>query len=131
MASGMYPGIGLPLYRASDASTQEPAWLNGQGDPTIPTSKSSMGIALNPGLNTTLNVLYGTAPSGTAFTVMYDINSDFSTEFAIDTIAVVGSQKAYVWSTAGVILLSGFLRITNAGGTSITHAYGQQTAVTG
>jgi hypothetical protein len=95
---------------------------------TIPDSSSSVGISLNAGITTSLNVLYGTAPAGTAFSVMYDVNPDFSTEFALDTVAAVGSQKVYTWSTADMIELDGFLRITNSGGQTITNAWAQQRA---
>lgn len=125
MSSGLYPGRGLNLYKASSASAREPVFPT---TATIPSASSSIGIPLNAGSTTSLNVLYGTAPSGTAFSVMYDINSDFSTEYALDTVAAVASQKVYTWSTQNDVELDGFIRITNSGGQDITGAWGQQRA---
>lgn len=125
-ATGMYPGIGQALYRAS-SNTQEPVFPLTQ---TIPNSSSSMGWAVNAGITTSLNVRYGTVPTGTAFSVMYDVQPDFSTEYALDTVASVALQKVYTWSTNGMIELDGFIRITNSGGQDITSSFIQQRATT-
>ncbi len=129
MATGLYPGIGQPLYLAS-SNAQEPAWTGTPSayTPTIPSGSYSLALPLNAGITTSLNVLYGTAPSGTAFEIYYSITPDFADSFALDTVAAVALQKTYVWSTAEVIELDGFIRIKNTGSQDITHAYGQQRA---
>ena len=129
MASGLYPGIGQPMYRANATYVQEPVWA-GMRNPTevIPSGSSSTSIPLNAGITTSLNVVFASAPAGTAFSVMYDVTNAFSTEYAIDTVASVGSQTVYTWSTADGIELDGFIRITNSGGVDINNAYGQQRA---
>lgn len=119
----LYAGIGLQLRKGGTApAVAQPLTY------TIPSGSSSVGTPLNAGMNTTLNVLYGTAPAGTAFNIMYDIQQDFSTEYVLQAIPAVAAQKLYTWSTDGLIELSGFIRITNAGGTDITAAYVQQTS---
>ncbi len=130
MASGLYPGKGLPLYKAS-SNPQEPAWQSGvypsAGDPTIPTTGSSIGVPLNAGITTSFNVIFGgTAPSGTAFNVMYDVVPTFATEYVYHAVTSVSSQKVYTYSISEE--LDGFVRITNAGGQSITGAWVQQRA---
>ena len=130
MATGLYPGKGLQLTLAS-ANPQEPVWLSMRTpDPVIPDSDSSMGIAVNAGLNTSINVLFDAAPAGTAFSVMYDIDPTFANEYALDTVAAVALQTLYTWSTDGLILLTGFIRITNSGGQDINEVWIQQTATT-
>jgi hypothetical protein len=89
-----------------------------------------MGIAVNAGLNTSINVLFDAAPAGTAFSVMYDIDPTFANEYALDTVAAVALQTLYTWSTDGLILLTGFIRITNSGGQDINEVWIQQTATT-
>lgn len=131
MATGLYPGKGQQLYRASDSNAREPIWLGmREPDPVIPDAKHSLGIALNAGLNTELNALYAAAPAGTAFSVMYDIDPTFANEYALDTVAAVALQTLYTWTTANLTQLSGFVRIANSGGQNITEAYGQQKGVT-
>lgn len=127
MATGLYPGRGQQLYKAS-SNAQEPAYSAGAQVATIPSGSSSLGLAVNAGLTTSINVLYGTAPTGTAFNVMYDINPTFATEYVLSAVASVASQKVYTWSTDGMIELDGFIRITNAGGQDITGAWLQQRA---
>ena len=131
MPSGLYPGIGNPLYLASSGNVREPVWLAmRQADPVIPNGRSSLGIAVNAGLTTELNVLFASAPSGTAFSIMYDIDPTFVNEYVLDTVSAVGTQTLYTWSTVDFISLSGFIRITNSGTASINEAYCQQRAVT-
>jgi len=122
MSTPFYPGIGFKLLRVS-ATPPEPYQANTY---TIPSGSSSVGMAVNPGIVTDLNVVYGTAPAGTAFNIMYDVDNTFATEYILDTVAAVALQKVYTWSTADMIRLSGFIRITNAGGQNITAAYIQQ-----
>lgn len=130
MATGMYPGKGKQLYLAS-SNPQEPVWLGmREPDPVIPNGENSLGIAVNAGLTTSLNVLFDAAPSGTAFSIMYDIDPDFGNEYALDTVAAVALQTLYTWSTDGMIELDGFIRVANSGGQDINEAYCQQRAVT-
>mgnify|MGYP003655055969 CR=1 FL=1 len=124
--TGLYPGIGAKMYRAS-SNAQEPVFPETM---TIPSGSSSMGWAVNGGMNVAINVTYGTAPSGTAFTVKYDTVPTFASEVTLDTVAASGSDKVYAWSTQGMYLLTGFIRISNAGGQDITTAYIQQQAAT-
>lgn len=126
MSTGLYPGIGQPLYKAS-SNPQEPVFPNTQ---TIPSGSSSMGFPCNAGLTTSFNIRFGTVPSGTAVNVMYCDESTFSDEYALDTIAAVALTKVYTWSTNGMIELDGFLRLTNAGGQDITKSSIQQRATT-
>jgi len=127
MATGLYPGKGQQLPLAS-SNPQEPVWLSMRtADYTIPSGSSSVGIAVNAGINTTLNVLFDAAPAGTAFSVMYDIDPTFATEYVLEAIAS-SSDTLYSWSTDGMILLAGFIRITNSGGQDITEVWAQQTA---
>ena len=121
----MYPGIGAKLYKAS-SNPQEPVWPETQ---TIPSGSSSMAFPVNGGVMTTFNVHFGTAPSGTAFNIMYSDVPAMTDEYVIQAIATVGSQKLYTWST-GMLELDGFLRITNAGGQDIDRASIQQRATT-
>jgi len=130
MATGLYPGIGKKLYLAS-SNAQEPAWQSGvypsAGDPTIPSGSNSMGVPLNAGITTSFNVLYGTtAPSGTAFNLMYSTQPDFSNEYVYKAVTSVASQKTYYWSISEE--LDGFMRIANAGSQNITAASVQQRA---
>lgn len=134
MATGLYPGKGSQLYKAS-SNAQEPAWDTSTQPSTpvatIPSGSSSLGVPLNAGLTTSVNVLYGgTAPSGTAFNIMYDVDPTFATEYVYQAVASVSSQKVYTWSTAGMVELDGFIRITNAGSQDITKAWVQQRAAT-
>lgn len=122
----MYPGKGIPLYLASSGSAREPVWLSpGVADPTIPTARSSIGIAVNPGCQTDVNVLFAAAPAGTAFNVMYDIDPAFGDEYILEAVAA-SADTLYTFTTQN-IRLSGFIRITNAGGQSIEGAWLQQT----
>lgn len=128
MATGLYPGQGAVMALAS-SNPQEPVWAS-MRTPTIviPSGSSSVGFAVNAGLTTSINVLFATAPSGTAFNVMYDVSPTFATEYVLSAVAAVALQKAYTWSTDGLIELDGFIRITNAGGQNITKATIQQRA---
>jgi len=126
MGGTMYPGKGQPMYLASSGSAREPVWLTpGNGDPTIPTARSSVGIAVNPGCQTDVNVLFAVAPAGTAFNVMYDIDPTFATEYILEAVAAT-ADRLYTFTTQN-IRLSGFIRITNAGGQNISGAWLQQT----
>ncbi len=134
MATGMYPGIGTPLYLAS-SNAQEPAWTvssGGQssGNPVIPTTSKSMGIACNAGISTGVTVTYGTAPSGTAFNIEYDNSPTFANAIVLAAVAAVGSQKIYRWSSDSITEIDGFIRVGNAGGQSITTAFAQQRTAT-
>jgi hypothetical protein len=125
MATGLYPGKGQPLYLANSSFPQEPSFpLNA----VIPDSASSIGMPLNAGLTTSINVLFNAIPSGTAFNVMYDIVPTFANEYVLSAVAAVGGQSLYVWSTDGLIELDGFVRITNDGGENIDGAWLQQRA---
>lgn len=124
----MFPGKGLRLARAS-SNAQEPVWASMRTpEYTILDAGHTVGVALNAGLNTDLNVEYAVAPAGTAFSIMYDISPDFSTEYALDTVAAVGAQTTYTWSVANGVNLSGFIRLANSGGQTISAAYVQQMA---
>jgi len=124
MATGLYPGKGQQLYLAS-SNPKEPVYpLNA----TIASSSSTTSVPLNAGLTTSLNVLFATAPAGTAFSIMYDIDPTFANAYALDTVAAVALQTLYTWSTANLIELDGFIRITNSGGQNISEAYCQQRA---
>jgi len=126
--TGNFPGIGLKLPLAL-SNAQEPVWASMRtATYTIPSGSFSMGIAANSGLATSFNVLFGTAPAGTAFEIRYDINPDFSTEYVLDTVAASGTNKAYTWSVTTLSALDGFIRIKNTGGQDVTAAYVQQTA---
>lgn len=121
----LYAGLGLQLARGGTAPAPYMPATN-----TIPTANSSVGVPVNVGLTTTFNVLYGTAPAGTAFSVMFDIDQTFATEYALAAIPAVAAQKLYTWSTDGMIELSGFIRITNSGGQDITKVLVQQNTTT-
>ncbi len=124
----MYPGKGLQLARAS-SNAQEPVWASMRTpEYTILDSGHSVGVPLNAGMNTDLNVEYAAAPAGTAFSVMYDVTPDFATEYALDTVAAVALQTTYTWAVADNVHLSGFIRIANSGGQTISAAYAQQMA---
>lgn len=123
MATGLYPGKGTPLYLAS-SNPREPVWIAmREADPVIPDGESSIGIAVNAGIATDINVLFNAAPSGTAFNVMYDIDPTFTNEYVLQAVAA-GSDVLYTWTTNSE--LSGFIRITNDGGQDINEAYAQQ-----
>lgn len=125
MAGTMYPGKGQPLYLAS-SNPREPVWESaGVGEATIPSGSSSIGIAVNPGCQTDVNVLFAAAPAGTAFNVMYDIDPAFGDEYILEAVAA-SADTLYTFTTQN-IRLSGFIRITNAGGQNITGAWLQQT----
>lgn len=129
MATGLYPGKGLQLYRANDSYPQEIKWLAMRTpDPVIPTAKNSVGVPLNAGITTSLNVLYAAAPAGTAFSIMYDIDPTFANEYALDAVPAVALTTLYTWSTSDMIELDGFIRIANSGGQNIDEAYVQQRA---
>ena len=126
MATGMFPGKGSPMYRAS-STANEPVWTAMRtAAVTIPDGSSSVGFALNAGITTSINVLYATAPSGTAFNVMYADNNLFTNEYVYKAVASVASQKLYTYSVADE--LDGFFRITNSGSQTINEAYLQQRA---
>lgn len=121
----MYPGKGTPLYLAS-ADGREPVWLSpGVADPVIPDTDSSIGIAVNPGCQTDINVLFDGGPAGTAFNVMYAIEPDFASEYILEAVAAT-ADTLYTFTTQN-IRLSGFIRIMNTGGVQINGAWLQQT----
>ena len=120
MSTPLYPGIGNQLRRSDSPPTQlQPLTY------TIPTTKSSEPVSMTPAMTGTFNVLFGTAPSGTAFNVMYDISNAMTNEYVLQAVPAVASQTLYTWSTSQFIDLSGFIRITNAGGQDITACYVQ------
>lgn len=128
MSTGIYPAIGLQLALAS-SNPQEPVWASmGTATYVIPDGSYSVGVPLNGGMTTSLNVLYGTAPSGTAFEVRYSITPDFADEYVLDSVLASGSNKTYTWSTADMVELDGFIRVKNTGGQNITKLYVQQRA---
>lgn len=125
MVGTMYPGQGIPMYLAS-SNPREPVWTApGVADPVIPDGESSIGIAVNPGCQTDVNVLFNAAPTGTAFNVMYDIDPTFANEYILEAVTA-SADTLYTFTTQN-IRLSGFIRITNAGGEDITKALLQQT----
>lgn len=120
MATGLYPGLGLALPLAS-ADAQEPVWASMRtATYTIPDGSFSMGVPLNAGITTSVNVVYGTAPASTAFEVRYDAVPTQATEYVYASVSAVASQKVYTWSPAAGVELDGFLRIKNTGGQSCT-----------
>lgn len=124
MATG-FIGKGTPLYLSVSGSPRETQWA-GMRDPTevIPSGRSSIGIAVNAGTQTDINVVYGVAPAGTAFNVMYDVVPTFASEIVLQAVTAT-SDLVYLFTTN--IRASGFIRITNAGGQDITGAWLQQT----
>lgn len=123
----MYPGKGVQLTLAS-SNPQEPVWLSMRTpDPVIPDDDYSMGIAVNAGLATDINVLFDAAPTTDAFDVMYDVNPDFSTEYILESVPAT-TDTAYTWTT--LVRLSGFIRIQNKGTADINEVWAQQTAAT-
>lgn len=128
MATGLYPGLGKPLYLAS-SNPQEPVWASMRhATVPIPDGSFSLGIPLNAGITTSFNVKFASAPSGTAVEVRYAMTPDFDSEIVLDTMAASGTDKIYVWSSANNIELDGFIRLKNTGGQTISTAYGQQRA---
>lgn len=125
-ATGMYPGLGLPLYLAS-ANPQEPVY---PVDPVIENDDFSIGVAVNAGMTTTINALFDDVPTTSAFEVYFDIKPDFANEYVLDTVAAVALQTLYTWTTDGILDLVGFLRIKNIGTADINEAYLQQRATT-
>lgn len=121
----LYPGKGLRLGLAS-SNPQEPVWLGmREQDYTIPDGESSLGVAVNAGVNTELNVLFDAAPSGTAFNVMYDIDPAFGNEYILEAVTA-SSDTLYTFTTVNFAQLSGFVRITNDGGQDINEVWVQQ-----
>lgn len=115
MATGLYPALGLELPLAS-SNAQEPVWASMRtATYAIPSGSYSIGVPLNAGITTSFNVVYGTAPSGTAFEVRYDYQPSQATEYVLDSVASVASRKVYTWSTSSLIELDGFVRIKNTG----------------
>lgn len=111
----LYPGKGLQLGLAG-SNPQEPVWTAMRTkDFVIPDGESSLGIAVNPGFNVELNVLFDAAPSGTAFNVMYDISPDFANEYVLEAVAA-SADTLYTFTTVDFTQLSGFIRLTNDGG---------------
>ena len=126
MSTGLYPGIGLPLYLAS-SNPREPVY---PVDPVIPDDDYSIGVPLNAGLTTSLNVLFASAPTTDAFDIWYDIDPAFGDAYILDSVPAVAATTLYTWSTNGMIELDGFIRIQNKGTADIDEAYVQQRAVT-
>ncbi len=122
-ATGTYPGIGAKLYLAS-SNPLEPVFPETQ---TIPSGSSSMAFPLNGGEMTSFNVHFATAPSGTAFNIMYSDVPAMTDEYVLAAISAIALTKLYTWST-GMLELDGFVRITNAGGQNIDRASIQQRA---
>jgi len=123
--TGAYPGLGAKLYRAS-SNPLEPAFPETQ---TIPSGSSSMAFPTNGGVMTSLNVHFSTAPSGTAFNVMFSDVPAMTDEYVLEAIPAVALAKLYTWST-GMLELDGFIRVTNAGGQDIDRSSIQQRAKT-
>ncbi len=120
-----YPGKGVQLWLAS-SNVREPVWLGPrEADPVIPSASSSVGVAVNGGMQTDVNVVFAAAPAGTAFNVMYSTDPTFSDEMVLQAVAAT-ADTTYVWTTN--VRLSGFIRITNDGGQDILSAWLQQTA---
>ncbi len=100
--TGVYPGIGAPLYKAS-SNPQEPVFPVTQ---TIPSGSSSMAFPLNGGVMTSFNIHYSTVPTGTAFNIMYSDVPAMTDEYVLQAIPAVALQKLYTWST-GMLELDG------------------------
>lgn len=128
MATGMYPGVGKPLYLANDTYPNEPVWA-GMRNPTevIPNNKYSIPFAVNPGLQTDINVVFASAPTTNAFDVLYSITEDLANEYVLDSIPAT-TDTLYTWTTSSQ--LSGIIRIQNKGTASINTAFGQSRAAT-
>lgn len=124
----LYPGIGLQLPLAS-SNPQEPVWLSMRTpDYVIPNDEYSIGVAVNAGLSTELNVRFDAAPTTDAFDVLYDVNPDFATEYILESIPAT-ADTVYTWTTQN-IRLSGFIRIQNKGTADINEVWVQQTSAT-
>lgn len=125
----MYPGKGVQLTLANSTYPKEPVWLSMRTpDPVIPDSSSSLGIATNAGLATELNVVFDSAPTTTAFDVMYASEPDFSNEYILESIPAT-TDVLYTWTTQA-IRMSGFIRVTNTGTADINEVWAQQTSAT-
>lgn len=121
----MFPGKGVQLPLAS-SNAQEPVWAS-MRTPTyvIPDDSYSMGVAVNAGVQTDINVLFASAPTTDAFDVMYDVNPDFSTQYILESVPAT-ADTAYTWTTN--VRLSGFIRVQNKGTADINKVWLQQTA---
>lgn len=121
----MFPGKGVQLPLAS-SNAQEPVWAS-MRTPTyvIPDDSYSMGVAVNAGVQTDINVLFASAPTTDAFDVMYDVNPDFSTQYILESVPAT-TDTAYTWTTN--VRLSGFIRVQNKGTANINEVWLQQTA---
>lgn len=127
--TGMYPGIGTPMYRANDSTPTEPVWA-GMRNPTevIANGKYSIPIPVNPGLATDINVVFDSAPTTNAFEVRYMPTIDnIADEYVLETVAAT-TDTAYTWTTNSQ--LSGLIRIKNVGTASIENAWLQSRAAT-
>lgn len=124
MANTMYPGKGLQLTLAS-SNAREPVW-SAMRTPTeaIPNGSYSLGVAVNAGYQTDINIVYDVAP-GSATTIEYDTVPTFANAIELDTIPS-SSDKVAVWTTNN--RLSGFIRVSNTSGQTINEVWAQQTA---
>lgn len=131
MPTGLYPGIGQPLYLANSSFPREPVWIGmGEADPVIPDDEVSIPIALNAGLNTEINVIYDSAPTTDAFEILYAIGIDeMAKAYVLDTVAAT-TDTTYTWTTSNLTQLSGLIWIHNIGTADITAAFCQQKART-
>ena len=125
----MFPGKGVQLALAS-SNPQEPVWLSMRNpDYTIPDGESSVNVAVNAGLTTTVSVLFDVAPAGTAFNVMLASDPTMADEFVLKAVAAT-TDTFYVWSSESVTPLVGNLRVTNDGGQDINEVWVQQISAT-
>lgn len=127
--NGWGQGVGINLYRAASGSSyREPVWA-GMRNPQeiIPTGESSVGFAVNAGQQTVFSVVFAAAPAGTAVTLYASTTPDFTSEYALDTIAAT-ADTTYQWTTN--YKLTGFIRLANGGGQNITSAKVDQTLST-
>jgi len=126
--TGLYSGLGQPLYLANDTFPQEPVWA-GMRNPTevIPNNKYSTGFPVNAGEKTVVSVIYASAPTTNAFEVRLSLKADFSDEYVVDTVTAT-TDTTYQFSITSY--LTGIIRLKNVGTASITEAYGQSLAAT-
>lgn len=123
----LYPGKGIQLALAS-SNAQEPVWLSMRTpDYVIPDDEYTVGMPVNAGIATDINVLFDAAPTTDAFDVMYDVNPDFSTEYILESVPAT-TDTVYTWTTS--VRLSGFIRVQNKGTADINEVWLQQTSAT-
>ncbi len=128
MSSGLYPGVGAPMYRANDNFLQEPKWLSMRvADPVIPDDKYSVPAPLNVGIKTIISVIFDTAPTTDAFEIWVSLKGDMSDEYIVASIPAT-TDTTYQWTSTAY--LTGCARIRNKGTADILEAFIQPLATT-